>query len=221
MPIFYPTISQITYFGVGDIDECAIIASFWAARQAGFTGRLPTISEFRRVAGRPDRPGSTGMHNSQIWKGVLGTGLGVGATQLKSGTTWSSFLQQMRIGAAASVSIVSGALPTGYRYGYQGRHQVGLVWENGQWYIADPLAPDGSGPIAISEAALKKAIFAYSGLNKVTGVLFSQVAASAKTPPAPVAPDGPPLPGAWPRPRPVADAFASARFYRARKHPRV
>ena len=174
------------------------------------------------VAGRPDRPGSTGLSPGQIWRGVTGTGFGAGATLLAGrNASWAYLTQQLQLGGAASVSLLSSALPVSYRFRYQGRHQVGVTWSNGQWYIANPLAPSGVGPMAISEAALKRAIFAFSGGNKVAGVLFSRIEATETTETIPVPwivssltaqPDSAPH---------TVDAFASASFYRARRHRRV
>lgn len=222
MPLFYPNISQITYFGVGDIDECSIIASFWAARQAGFTGKLPTIGEFRRQAGVPDAPGPTGLTNTQVWQGLTRTGLAEGASILRRGTTWSDFVQSMQVaGTAASVALNSGALPIGYRYGFQGAHRVGLVWENGQWYIANPLAPEGSGPQAISEADIKRAILSFGPASQVVGILFNAPKVATATPATTKAP----VPGAAAvsgiTPARQVDAFLAAKFYAGRPHKRV
>ena len=178
MTLFYPNISQVYYFGVGDVDECSIIAAFWAARQAGFTGKLPTIREFRRAAGVPDRPGPTGLTTNQLWQGVSRTGLAVGASILSRGTTWATFARKMQAGGAASVALSSADLPVGYRYGFQGAHSVGLTWDKGQWYIANPLAPEGSGPQAISEADIKRAVLAFGPNGSVQGVMFTVTGSS-------------------------------------------
>jgi hypothetical protein len=241
MPLFYPNISQVYYFGVGDIDECSIIASFWAARQAGFTGRLPTIRQFRTAAGVPDRPGPTGLTNAQVYQGLTRTGMSAGAAILGRGTTWSDFTSKMSAGVSASVALLSAALPVGYRYGFQGAHRVGLTWDKGQWYIANPLAPEGSGPQAISEQALKRAVLAMSGTTNVfvdatgkkrtrtraggsvIGIIFTGGASA----PVAATPAITPPPSVLARlaiqltPQHRVDAFSTARFYDARPHKRV
>ena len=169
----YPTINQITYWGVGDIDECSILAMYWAARAAGFEGELPSIAAFRAAAGVPDRPGPTGLTSAQVWRGIKGTSLrGVDAALLQSGTSWTEFATQLRLGGAASIAVNSALLPVAVRYGFLGGHSVGLTWVDGQFYIANPLAPGQSRPVVISEAAIRAAALSFGG-GAVKGLIFT------------------------------------------------
>lgn len=224
----YPTISQITYWGVGDIDECSILATFWAARAAGFEGTLPSIKEFRFLAGRPDKPGPTGLVNLQVWQGFQRTSLsggGVNATMVRASTSWTSFAASLRMGGAASIAVDSSKLPTSMRYGFYGAHRVGLTWYEGKWYLANPLAPDKSLPQVISEAAIRAATLAFGG-GSVSGIIFTNATsktAGSATPSAaapvkepPLLADSPALAGLIAFVTPHIDARKIAAFYRAK-----
>ncbi len=172
MSWLYPTISQLTYWGVGDIDECSILATYWAAMAAGYEGTLPSIEAFRKAAGRPDLPGPTGLTNAQVGAGIMGTGLGqMDVVSLAGGTTWAAFVSHMASGAAATIAVTAGLLPSKYRYNFAGGHRVGVAFQNGKWYIADPLAKGGSRPLEISEADLRRAALGFGG-GSVSGILF-------------------------------------------------
>ena len=47
-------ISQRLYPGAGDIDDCWVVATCWAARAAG-VAHLPTVPEFRAAANKIGR----------------------------------------------------------------------------------------------------------------------------------------------------------------------
>ena len=220
----YPTINQITYWGVGDIDECSILAMYWAARAAGFEGELPSIAAFRAAAGVPDRPGPTGLTSAQVWRGIKGTSLrGVDAALLQSGTSWTEFATQLRLGGAASIAVNSALLPTAVRYGFLGGHSVGLTWVDGQFYIANPLAPDRSRPVAISETAIRAAALSFGG-GSVKGLIFTgkgtQIALAGPVSPTAMLPwintDAPH--GAVAFQQQYSDARLTAEFYQS-KHP--
>ena len=218
----YPTISQITFWGVGDIDECSILATYWAARAAGFQGTLPSIAEFRRAAGRPDRPGPTGLTNAQVWKGVRGTALaGTSVNVLRAGTAWVEFASTMRMGGFASIAVDSSKLPFNVRFNFFGAHRVGVTWSNGQWYIANPLAPSGSAPRVISEAAIRRATLAFGG-GSVSGIVFAATGETATGTTATPVPASVPLPAGLPAfVTQYTDAQKMAEFYGARRHRRV
>ena len=178
MNALYPVISQVNYPGAGDVDDCAIIATFWAARAAGFAGSLPTVTQFRAAAGVPDRPGPTGLFNRDVWAGVNGTVLGTLQPTLWDGA-WSPFFAAVKNGAIASAAVWSGLLPPALRFGFEGAHRVGLVWRD-RWYLANPLARDGSAPLPIDESVLLNALLA-QGAGKVLAITFPEDTMSVAT----------------------------------------
>lgn len=158
----WPIITQVGYPGAGDIDDCAIVATFWAARAAGYTGSLPTVAEFRAAAGVPDKPGPTGLLNTQVWRGVQGTVLATLHPIMRAMQPWDVFADALKRGEIASVALDSSKLPSSLRYGFLGAHRVGLAWRN-RWLLANPLGPDQSAPLPIAEDTLKAAILANGG----------------------------------------------------------
>ena len=159
--MIYPVISQVTYPLVGDVDDCSVVSTFWAARDAGYAGRLPTVPEFRRAAGVPDRPGPSGIDNYHVWLGVQGTAL----RDLR-GTLWNAkwepFALAVKGGASASLATLSSKLPPYLRFGFNGAHRVGVAWDGATFMVANPLAPGGSAPLPCPEATLKAAAYAVS-----------------------------------------------------------
>jgi hypothetical protein len=56
-----------------------------------------------------------------------------------------------------SLAVDSAALPLGLRFGFYGKHQVGVALRDGALWVANPLAAQGARPIMITEAELKAA----------------------------------------------------------------
>lgn len=177
MSALEPVINQVGYPGVGDVDDCAVIATFWAARASGYSGSLPSVAAFRSAAGRPDRPGPTGITNGAVWRGVNGTSLRTLKAKIFEGP-WLMFRSVVRAGMIASVAIDSSRIPTSLQYGFRGMHRVGVSWEDGQWYLANPLAPSGSRPRTIAEDRVHAASTSAGG-GAVLAVVFPPQEASA------------------------------------------
>jgi hypothetical protein len=152
----YPVINQVTYPLVGDIDDCTVIATFWAARNAGYTGSLPTVPAFRNAAGEPDVPGANGLTNDQVWRGVEGTILRT-LNGTKCEAIWWSYVADVKRGASSSLAVMSRLLPANLRFGFLGPHRIGVAFDGSHLVVANPLAPGGSAPLPCSEESLKLA----------------------------------------------------------------
>ena len=221
MSDLYPTINQLVYWGIGDYNECSIIAAYWAARAAGFTGTLPTIAAFKQAAGVTGQV--MGHSAAQIGSGLIGTSLAVMKPLVMQGATWAEFASAIKAGGTASVSVLSSLLPNELRFGFYGTHSIGVTYAGGSWYVANPLAPDKSKPLAISEAALKTAVEGFSG-GGVVGIFFKGTpGAAASVIPLPstrVLPDAlqPPAIGATVATMAYSTATKILEFYQA-KHP--
>jgi hypothetical protein len=149
--------NQIGWTGVGDADECWIIATFWPLVASGVMTRdqLPTIAEFRAAAGRPDRPGPSGGNNKNLIKALKVLAPGAEAKLFVGGL--AAFTKQLRSGWIASLSLDSGLLPSYLRFGFQDSHQVSVIFQNGKFYVMNPLAKEGSALLPISAADLSRA----------------------------------------------------------------
>lgn len=172
--------NQLSWAGVGDADECWIIATYWPLVAAGVMPRsqLPTIAEFREAAGRPDKPGPSGGNNSNLVKAL--NALAPSAEVKKFDGTLSAFSLQLAYGFIASVSLLSSALPKYLQFGFQGAHQVSIFLQSGKFYLMNPLAKEGSSLVQISGADLRRASGALFGDNKIHAVLIRAGAGGGK-----------------------------------------
>jgi hypothetical protein len=167
--------SQVTWPGVGDIDECWIIATYWAIVAAGHRrkNQLPTILAFRDVANRPDAAGPTGGTRANILAGVRGTMPDTKPIEYVG--SYEGFLAYLKRGAVASLVVNSGKLPSAIRFGFNGTHQVAVALVGNQLKIMNPLAPDGHEVYNIVSSQLKPAAYGYNNDTKFYAVIFNAV----------------------------------------------
>ena len=154
-------LNQGSYPGAGDWDDCWVVATVWAANAAGWSYR-PTVPVFRRYARNPDRPGPTGGTLDHVMRGAQGCYPNARIRRYRS-TSWDGFTSLLKAGWIASLAIRSSGLPSSYAYGHRGGHQVGVAYQNGTYYIMNPLQPNGSRPRAINGYDLRRAARAFVG----------------------------------------------------------
>lgn len=164
--------NQGAWSGVGDVDECWIIATYWALVASGVMRRqdLPTIREFREAAGKPDKKGPTGGNNKNLML-ALKTLIPQADAQIFVGGI-AAFTKALQRGYVASLSVLSAALPKHLRFGFEGSHQVSIYYKAGKFYLANPLAKEGSALVEISAADLLRAAAALFRDNKLHAVLI-------------------------------------------------
>jgi hypothetical protein len=150
----YAVLNQKVYPGAGDVDDCFVVATCWAARIAGVRD-LPTVKEFRAAANKPDLPGPSGGSITDIMRAVNVLWPDLGVTEYER-PDWDAFALALRRGKVASLGVLSSLLPSKLRFGFGGAHQIGVLFDGG-YLVANPLAPQGSEPIPISETALRNA----------------------------------------------------------------
>ena len=162
--------NQAQYPGAGDVDDCWVVATIQCARSCASWIEKPTIPEFRAAAGDPDDGVSDGGTLTEVMRGVSRMWPKLPVTEARA-WSWTRFAALMKDGPrAASLAIVSSALPSTYRYGFDGLHQVSVFFEEGFWYIVNPLQPEGSSPRRIEEYAVRNAATAYGN-----GYVFAAV----------------------------------------------
>lgn len=169
----YGVFNQVLWPGTGDVDECWIIATYWALVIAGVVKRkdLPSIKEFRAAAGRPDLPGASGGSNKNIAK-ALSILLPKAEVKQYNGNT-AGFEKMLKQGYIASLSVDSGDLPAYLQFGFKGDHQISVYYEGGHFWIMNPLAKEGSALLQISLADLKRAAFSFLGDGKFHSVFIA------------------------------------------------
>jgi hypothetical protein len=157
-----PAISQIGYWGAGDIDDCWVVATVWAAKAAGVPGWYVSVPHFRSHAGNPDRPGPTGGSLDNVIRGARGCWPDARIKRYAS-TDWNGFISLLKAGWIASLAVRSSGLPSSYRFGFNGLHQIGVAYQNGTYYIMNPLQHNGAALLAISPEYLRTAARGFSG----------------------------------------------------------
>jgi hypothetical protein len=154
-----PVLSQRIYKGAGDVDDCWVVATAWAYKAScrGASGlALPSITRFRQAAGDPDDGYRDGGTLSEIMRGCERMWPTVPVIRYAS-TNWTTFVGYLRQGRPASLAVLSSRLPSHMRFGFYGAHQVGVQYHDGSYYVANPLAPNGSTPQRITASALRYA----------------------------------------------------------------
>jgi hypothetical protein len=165
-----PVISQVTYAGAGDVDDCWVVSTVWAALAADRYAIQPSVPAFRALAGLPDRPGPTGGTLDHVMRGARRAWPHLNVVKYAS-TDWSLFERRLREGWSASLGVLSSALPVALRFGFQGAHQVGVVYSSGRWLVANPLARSGSAPLVCPLANLQAAARKHGG-GTILAALF-------------------------------------------------
>jgi hypothetical protein len=165
--------NQVSWPGVGDVDDCSVIATFWALVASGHLKRenLPTVAAFRAAAGVPDGPGPSGITNAQVLTALGRLYPAAKARSFVGG--WAAFLLIIGRGEVASLSVRGADLPAALRYGFDGPHQVGLATTPGpSLRLMNPLGPQGTVVPAIPGDALRKAAEALFGDGKFHAVVI-------------------------------------------------
>jgi hypothetical protein len=166
----YPVINQ--HYGVVgelDIDDCAPTATIHDAQAADPCARRPTIPEFRLAAGNPDDPRRPdGLTQRQLLTAIPKIWPLARFEDIET-RSWTTFLGELESGRPTSIAVNSAHLPSALRFGFYDNHRVSVKQHRGVIYCANPLAKNGSAPIAISPQALK---YAMSTLNGAVGWYF-------------------------------------------------
>jgi hypothetical protein len=156
-------LSQKTYPGVGDIDDCWVVATVWAARRATHQSQnLPNCKVFRAAAGDPDNGYKDGGTLDEIVQAVNRLYPHLADVKFAEQYGWSNFMMKLNRGYTASLAVRSSYLPARLRYGFYGTHQIAVFKRSGRLYIMNPLQAQGSDPTPISEGDLKTATYKYA-----------------------------------------------------------
>ena len=180
LPLSY---NQVSWPGVGDIDDCQVIAAFWAVVAAGHATKstLPSVTTFRAKAGNPDDPNrADGLTNAQSLAAIKALWPKAGAYSYVGGS--DGFYAALRSGSVISLSVKSSLLPSAMRYGFAGLHQIAVANVGGSWLVMNPLQPSGTKAVAISASALSAAARGFLGDGKFHAVVVPM----KPTPPPPV-----------------------------------
>jgi hypothetical protein len=174
-------LSQRTYPGAGDVDDCWVVATVWAAVASVPSIWRPSVTTFRKYAGDPDDGINDGGSIDECFKGAKGCWPSLDSTLWKA-NEFTGLLTLIKAGRPASVALDSAALPSRLRFGFYGKHQVGIAWDGTKLLCANPLAAQGSRPLTITAAELKTAMSRLVSPSAYRAVLFPKVAAPKPVP---------------------------------------
>lgn len=149
----------------GDTDDCFALATMQAVLAVAPWERMPNIRKFRELAGNPDVPGQPdGGTIRQCAKAIraLWPGLGKLITVTEGLLGKGAVLQRIEAGQVGMCFVDSGELPVDQQYGFTGGHAIAVAFD-GQFKIANPLAPAHSRWKAIGRDRLATAIGKFPG----------------------------------------------------------
>ena len=164
-------LSQRTYPGAGDIDDCWCVACINAAVRSRPTIWRPTITYFRAKAGDPDDGFLDGGSIQECVDGSQGSWPWLTIEKYAS-PTFDPLLTQIKAGRPASVALRSSALPSALRFNFLGAHQCAVWYDGTSLLFANPLAPDLSRALVITAAQLKSAMAALVNPASYRAVLY-------------------------------------------------
>lgn len=163
VPYYEKALNQKVYPGVGDIDDCWVVATIWAIRRETHQSQnLPNCKVFRAAAGDPDDGNKDGGTLGEIGQAVDRLYPHVADIRYSKQYGWAGFVALLNKGFTASLAVRSSYLPRALRYGFLGTHQIAVYKAGGRFYIMNPLQPQGSAPTPISESALKTATYKFA-----------------------------------------------------------
>jgi hypothetical protein len=159
-PQIFQVFSQKSWPGIGDVDDCWVLASLQAVHTVAPWLKLPGVKVFRDKAGVPDTPGQLDVGDEVDMKRGLDALYPTLGVRLVDGMPFQDFVELVRSGRPAAVVIKAGDFPASLQFGYEGIHAVTVAFddETGNLLIADPLAKPHSKPVPISQPALRTAI---------------------------------------------------------------
>lgn len=165
--------SQKHWRGVGDIDDCVVLADIACAHSVAPWLVLPGTKAYRAAAGNPDDPANPdGMTLDQSAKAIRTLWPKLNIEVIKGGD-WASFIAKIKAGHSASVCVFSAAMAT--RNGKAVRHRGSLYWNGKIFRFVNPLRNPHTLGTEITEAAIKKAMVDYPEPGAVWAILFPTV----------------------------------------------
>jgi len=151
--------------GAGDIDDCWVVATIWAARFADPALEIPDVPTFRVAADSLNVQGEdNGGNNDRITRGVRGLWSHLDVIDFRL-DDWDELMGHLKAARPVSLGLISGKLSAAHQFGFRGPHQVGVVWDGERLRVMNPLGVQGSQPHSISERELSRAALALDGTH--------------------------------------------------------
>lgn len=178
--------SQKFWRGVGDIDDCVVLADLQCVHAVTPWASLPSSPAYRTAAGNPDDPvNADGMSLAQSMKALGSLFPGLAVEKIEGGA-WAPFIAKVKGGRCASVGVYDATMAT--KNGAPVRHRVSVYWNGTILRVVNPIRGPHTIGTEISETELKRVMVAYPDPGDVYGIVFPTVDDAFKTHPLYVAP---------------------------------
>lgn len=158
--------NQVLWPKAGDVDDCACLACMSAVLAVAPWLPMPNIRKFREASGVPDHRGEPDGHSiNEVARAMrkLWPALAKLTTVSAGDLTKERVLTEIEGGRPAMLFVWSGALPADQQYGFSGGHAIAAVYVDGEFLIANPLAPAHSRWKTIGRNRLGEALRAMPG----------------------------------------------------------
>lgn len=164
--------NQKTFPGAGDVDDCWVVATWMGVKAIRPEIAVGSVTWYRGAAGDPDDGVSDGGSTDEILRMCARVWPDVRTVDMR-GKAWDWLVTRLKANVRpASIAVKSGAMPSAYRFGFNGAHQILIWWEDGKMWMANPLAPEGAKPMHVDPTAIKLAAYALTGNRTLLGVLL-------------------------------------------------
>jgi hypothetical protein len=167
-----PVFNQARFPQAGDVDDCWVVATIWAAKSVAPAIAVPDAKRFREAARDPDDGVRDGGNNDEMALAVRTLWPHIPLIDFRS-ARWDRFMGFVREGHVASIAVLSSSLPASLQFGFPGAHQVGVAWDGSNLRLMNPLAREGSAPAVIAEAAMRKAAFDLFGGRLMKAIVLA------------------------------------------------
>lgn len=159
-PQIFQVFSQRDWPGIGDIDDCWVLASLQAVHTVAPWLKLPGVKFFREKANKPDVQGQLDVGDEHDMARGLEALYPTLEIEVVDGMPFSQFADLVKSGRPAALVVKAGDLPAAMQTTYKGIHAITVAFddEKQEWLVADPLARAHSKPVPIARADLRKAV---------------------------------------------------------------
>ncbi len=158
-PQIFQVFSQTTWPGIGDVDDCWVLASMQAVHAVAPWLKLPGVKRFREEANRPDSPNRPDPGDEHDMARALGRLYPDLPIEVVDGGDFDGFADEVRSGRPAALIVGSKQLPNELQFGFKDIHAITVAFDDELGFVvANPLAKAHAKPIPIEKEDLRRAV---------------------------------------------------------------
>ncbi len=158
-PQIFQVFSQREWPGIGDVDDCWVLASLQAVHAVAPWLKLPGVKRFREEANKPDSPNRMDPGDEHDMARALTRLYPDLAIEVVDGGGFEEFADKVRSGRPAALIVGSRELPENLQFGFKDIHAITVAFDDELGFVvANPLGRPHSKPISISRGELRAAV---------------------------------------------------------------